>query len=147
MFAAEKEPVLPIEIRRQLAAGDSPRIFVRGEEIGIVMVVLGLWVSAMALFFHRWGKIRMLEPYQPAYHKESLPGSPTTSRIFPPMNPAVSMILHSYFDETEFILLSPLNISTSPILIVRSTTTLHLLPDPFLKSLQLNLIVIDEFSK
>ena len=79
--------MLPIEIRRQLAAGDSPRIFVRGEEIGIVMVVLGLWVSAMALFFHRWGKIRMLEPYQPAYHKESLPGSPTTSRMLPPMNP------------------------------------------------------------
>jgi len=29
-----------------------------------------LWVAAIALFFNRWGKIRMLEPYQPKFHEE-----------------------------------------------------------------------------
>jgi hypothetical protein len=38
---------------------------VRAEEIGIVLVVIALWVAAVVLFFNRWGKIRMLEPYVP----------------------------------------------------------------------------------
>ena len=37
---------------------------VRPEELGIVMVVLLLWVAAVALFINRWGKIRLMEPYQ-----------------------------------------------------------------------------------
>ena len=40
---------------------------VRAEEIGLVLLVLLLWVGAVALFFNRWGKIRMLEPYQPKF--------------------------------------------------------------------------------
>lgn len=35
-----------------------------------------LWVGAIALFFNRWGKIRMLEPYQPKFqqqHRSSCP--------------------------------------------------------------------------
>ncbi|GAB6031852.1 hypothetical protein CHUAL_010252 [Chamberlinius hualienensis] len=40
---------------------------VRAEEIGIVVVVLALWVFVVVLFFNKWGKIRMLEPYQPQY--------------------------------------------------------------------------------
>lgn len=38
--------------------------------------VLILWVGAIALFFNRWGKIRMLEPYQPKFqqqHRSSCP--------------------------------------------------------------------------
>ncbi|XP_046677786.1 uncharacterized protein LOC124365805 isoform X2 [Homalodisca vitripennis] len=43
---------------------------VRAEEALIVIFVLILWVAAIALFFNRWGKIRMLEPYQPKFHQE-----------------------------------------------------------------------------
>ncbi|CAG0900878.1 unnamed protein product [Darwinula stevensoni] len=49
------------------------KVEVRGEEIGIVMVIFLLWLSAVALFFHRWGKIRMLEPYQPQFHPPAAP--------------------------------------------------------------------------
>lgn len=45
------------------------------EEVLIILFVLILWVCAIALFFHRWGKIRMLEPYQPKFqaHRPSCP--------------------------------------------------------------------------
>ncbi|KAF7271328.1 hypothetical protein GWI33_015783 [Rhynchophorus ferrugineus] len=45
---------------------------VRGVEIGIVLLVLVVWIAAIALFFNRWGKIRMLLPYQPDYKQEQL---------------------------------------------------------------------------
>ncbi|CAG9125496.1 unnamed protein product [Plutella xylostella] len=50
---------------------------IRGVEIGIVVMVLLVWIGAIALFFNRWGKIRMLLPYQPDYKQEQLkvPGS------------------------------------------------------------------------
>jgi hypothetical protein len=41
-----------------------------------VLLVLVLWIAAIALFFNRWGKIRMLEPYQPKFqqqHRASCP--------------------------------------------------------------------------
>ncbi|KAL7645248.1 UNVERIFIED_CONTAM: hypothetical protein RMT77_003634 [Armadillidium vulgare] len=54
---------------------------VRAEEIGIVLLVLLFWMFAIVLFFNRWGKIRMLEPYQEPYkeqpihsHRASCPG-------------------------------------------------------------------------
>lgn len=53
-----------------------PTIVVRPEEALIVLFVLILWVCAIGLFFHRWGKIRMLEPYQPKFiqqHRGSCP--------------------------------------------------------------------------
>lgn len=31
-----------------------------------------VWAGAIALFFNRWGKIRMLLPYQPDYKHEQL---------------------------------------------------------------------------
>lgn len=49
---------------------------VRAEEALIVILVLLLWGAAIALFFNRWGKIRMLEPYQPKFqqpHRASCP--------------------------------------------------------------------------
>ncbi|KPU76283.1 uncharacterized protein Dana_GF11905, isoform G [Drosophila ananassae] len=45
---------------------------IRGVEIGIVLIVLMVWAGAIALFFNRWGKIRMLLPYQPDYKHEQL---------------------------------------------------------------------------
>ena len=29
-----------------------------------------MWIGAITLFFHRWGKIRMLLPYQPVFKEE-----------------------------------------------------------------------------
>lgn len=62
---------------------------VRTEEVLIVIFVLVLWVGAIALFFNRWGKIRMLEPYQPKFqqHRASCPlvelePTPTRQVIF-----------------------------------------------------------------
>ncbi|KAL5286873.1 hypothetical protein ACFFRR_008085 [Megaselia abdita] len=45
---------------------------IRGVEVGIVLIVLMVWAGAIALFFNRWGKIRMLLPYQPDYKHEQL---------------------------------------------------------------------------
>lgn len=53
-----------------------PKIIVRTEEVLIVLAILILWIGAIALFFNRWGKIRMLEPYQPKFqqqHRSSCP--------------------------------------------------------------------------
>ncbi|XP_014484642.1 PREDICTED: uncharacterized protein LOC106749560 [Dinoponera quadriceps] len=50
-------------------AGGTGAVVVRAEEALIVMLVLVLWVAAIALFFNRWGKIRMLEPYQPKFQQ------------------------------------------------------------------------------
>ncbi|XP_037932200.1 uncharacterized protein LOC119666995 [Teleopsis dalmanni] len=47
-----------------------PKIIVRTEEVLIVGLVLMLWAGAIVLFFNRWGKIRMLEPYQPKFQQQ-----------------------------------------------------------------------------
>lgn len=51
---------------------------IRGVEVTIVVIVLLVWAAAIALFFNRWGKIRMLLPYQPDYKHDQLkvPGVP-----------------------------------------------------------------------
>ncbi|XP_073971140.1 uncharacterized protein isoform X2 [Rhodnius prolixus] len=51
-------------------------LVIRTEEALIVVLVLILWVCAIVLFFNRWGKIRMLEPYQPKFHQEHRPSCP-----------------------------------------------------------------------
>jgi hypothetical protein len=66
--------VLSLSISIVFVAG--PILVVRTEEALIVIFVLILWMVAIALFFHRWGKIRMLEPYQPKFiqeHRTSCP--------------------------------------------------------------------------
>ncbi|OAD53748.1 hypothetical protein WN48_09207 [Eufriesea mexicana] len=53
-----------------------PYLQVRGVEVGIVVLVLIFWAGAIALFFNRWGKIRMLLPYQPDYKEQlKVPGT------------------------------------------------------------------------
>ncbi|XP_054164645.1 uncharacterized protein LOC128962298 [Oppia nitens] len=42
---------------------------VKEGEVVIVVVVLIAWIGCILLFFNKWGKIRMLEPYQPAYRE------------------------------------------------------------------------------
>ncbi|XP_050543570.1 uncharacterized protein LOC126906773 isoform X2 [Daktulosphaira vitifoliae] len=53
-------------------ATSAPYIQVRGIEITIVVLVLMVWVGAIIMFFNRWGKIRMLIPYQPDYKDTQL---------------------------------------------------------------------------
>ncbi|XP_033325363.2 uncharacterized protein LOC117219502 isoform X2 [Megalopta genalis] len=59
-------------------SSDQPQhyIQVRGVEVGIVVLMLIFWGGAIALFFNRWGKIRMLLPYQPDYKEQlKVPGT------------------------------------------------------------------------
>ncbi|XP_071540394.1 uncharacterized protein [Panulirus ornatus] len=66
---------------------------VRAEEVGIVLLVLGVWMFAIALFFNRWGKIRMLEPYQEPYKEtppqllQHRPSCPMADPCALPINP------------------------------------------------------------
>lgn len=67
------------DVTSESPASDAPDVeyptsssTVRGVEIGIVLIVLLVWVAAIALFFNRWGKIRMLLPYQPDYKQDQL---------------------------------------------------------------------------
>lgn len=72
----------------------NPGVVVRGEEIGIVLIVLILWVGAIILFFNRWGKIRMLEPYQPKFCEHHNPNCPMADvpPLVPQNNYAVSTV-------------------------------------------------------
>ncbi|XP_066995723.1 fibronectin type III domain-containing protein 5 isoform X2 [Anabrus simplex] len=59
-----------------VSGSGQPYLQVRGVEVGIVLLVLVVWIGAIALFFNRWGKIRMLLPYQPDYKEQlKVPGS------------------------------------------------------------------------
>jgi hypothetical protein len=42
---------------------------VNKDEVVIVVLVLAAWIGCILLFFNKWGKIRMLEPYQPQYRE------------------------------------------------------------------------------
>jgi hypothetical protein len=61
-------------VTRPIEAHNSLRVSlqIRGVEIGIVVLVLMVWAGAIGLFFNRWGKIRMLLPYQPDYKQDQL---------------------------------------------------------------------------
>lgn len=48
---------------------------VRPEEALIVIFVLILWIGAIGLFVHRWGKIRNCEPYTPKFEADDHRGS------------------------------------------------------------------------
>ncbi|XP_037084739.1 uncharacterized protein LOC119105378 [Pollicipes pollicipes] len=55
-------PTLPLGILRS-PHGEHTDVL-SAEEISIIIIVLGVWMLAIVLFFNRWGKIRMLEPYE-----------------------------------------------------------------------------------
>jgi len=58
----------PDEDKRELGIGLAQ---VRSEELTIVAIAVIFWIATIYLFFNKWGKIRMLEPYQPAYREAS----------------------------------------------------------------------------
>lgn len=89
VFRTQEMPKIPQETTVQITGGppskvllnpgippppgmSPPYIQVRGVEVGIVCLVLLVWVGAIILFFNRWGKIRMLLPYQPDYKDTQL---------------------------------------------------------------------------
>ncbi|GLV32420.1 uncharacterized protein CBL_00871 [Carabus blaptoides fortunei] len=64
---------------------ESPaEVIVRAEEILLVVLVLMIWVAAIALFFNRWGKIRMLEPYQPKFQQQHRTSCPIGDAVISP---------------------------------------------------------------
>ncbi|XP_029661210.1 uncharacterized protein LOC115234337 isoform X2 [Formica exsecta] len=81
-------------------SSQQPYIQIRGVEVGIVVLVLIVWAGAIALFFNRWGKIRMLLPYQPDYKEQlKVPGTGVCTAANPaytqhPTQHACSQHLH-----------------------------------------------------
>lgn len=71
-----------------------PVVIVRAEEALILIMVLVLWIAAIALFFNRWGKIRMLEPYQPKFIQQHRPSCPLVD--------AMTVSIFSSFPELDF---------------------------------------------
>ncbi|XP_023016591.1 uncharacterized protein isoform X2 [Leptinotarsa decemlineata] len=68
----------------QYPVADAPVVIVRVEEVLLVVLVLIIWVAAIALFINRWGKIRMLEPYQPKFHQQPHRPSCPLAPLSPP---------------------------------------------------------------
>ncbi|ENN74982.1 hypothetical protein YQE_08439, partial [Dendroctonus ponderosae] len=98
----------------------SPMVTVRVEEAVLVALVLLLWGGAIALFFKSWGKIRMLEPYQPKFHQQphrpSCPlGSPTASNTLPRAPKGITQRM-SFSKYNVNALTDPLSILPSPII-------------------------------
>ncbi|KAB0795087.1 hypothetical protein PPYR_11926 [Photinus pyralis] len=73
-----------------------PVVIVRAEEVLLVVLVLTLWVAAIALFFNRWGKIRMLEPYQPKFQQSHRPSCPLAPLSPPGITPQQRMSFSKY---------------------------------------------------
>lgn len=96
---------------------------VRGVEVGIVVLVLIFWAGAIALFFNRWGKIRMLLPYQPDYKEQlKVPGTGVCAAANAaytqhPTQHTCSQVTHNYTPSTFPSILS------FPPLVFRLTTT------------------------
>ncbi|XP_045473381.1 uncharacterized protein LOC123679881 isoform X2 [Harmonia axyridis] len=104
--------------------GESTEVVVRVEEVVLVALVLLIWVAAIALFINRWGKIRMLEPYQPKFHQQPhrpscplaplsppLPTSNSTIRAQKLQNPRMSFSKYNVNAMTD-----PLSALPSPII-------------------------------
>ncbi|XP_063975316.1 uncharacterized protein LOC135161559 [Diachasmimorpha longicaudata] len=70
-------------------------VVVRAEEALLVILVLLLWVGAIALFFNRWGKIRMLEPYQPKFQQPHRPSCAIVDPSPLPMRSCSKFNIHS----------------------------------------------------
>jgi len=73
--AAEDQQLLQREVappQRLLPLSVNPQAASKQRRFAQQLIVLMVWAGAIALFFNRWGKIRMLLPYQPDYKHEQL---------------------------------------------------------------------------
>lgn len=77
------------------------KIIVRTEEVCIVGFVLILWVGAIALFFNRWGKIRMLEPYQPKFQQQHRSSCPLVDLDSLKSHPVIEFLLYEKIFENK----------------------------------------------
>lgn len=91
----------------------------------IVTLVLLIWVGAIALFFNRWGKIRMLEPYQPKFNGQQThrPSCPLNS---PTLNPSITTLPRAQKVSTQRMSFSKYNVNAL-------TDPLSILPSPIIK--------------
>lgn len=66
-----------------------------------------VWVGAIALFFNRWGKIRMLLPYQPDYKEQlKVPGTGAGNSVNSAYNHSSSQQVCSQVMVSTIILIS-----------------------------------------
>ncbi|CAH1185391.1 unnamed protein product [Phyllotreta striolata] len=115
---------------------DAPVVVVRVEEVLLVALVLVIWVAAIALFFNRWGKIRMLEPYQPKFHQQPHRPSCPLAPLSPPVMSNQARMSFSKYNVNA--LTDPLSVLPSPIIrrprqnsvFVGSSTVAMLNPPP-----------------
>ncbi|XP_072378291.1 uncharacterized protein [Diabrotica undecimpunctata] len=94
---------------------DAPVVVVRVEEVLLVALVLVIWVAAIALFFNRWGKIRMLEPYQPKFHQQPHRPSCPLAPLSPPGG-VTNQARMSFSKYNVNALTDPLSVLPSPII-------------------------------
>ncbi|KAL1487985.1 hypothetical protein ABEB36_015365 [Hypothenemus hampei] len=108
---------------------NSQLITVRVEEVVLVSLVLLLWIGAIALFFNRWGKIRMLEPYQPKFYQQ--PHRPSCPLV--PLSPPHSMThqLNNSLPRTQKIYAHRMSFSKYNVNAL--TDPLSILPSPIIK--------------
>lgn len=111
---ARGTPVPPLlATRDQPALLDGQVVQVRVEEVLLVVLVLLIWIGAIALFFNRWGKIRMLEPYQPKFHQQ--PHRPSCP-LAPLSPPSINHQRMSFSKYNVNALTDPLSVLPSPII-------------------------------
>ncbi|KAG5899071.1 hypothetical protein JTB14_028241 [Gonioctena quinquepunctata] len=93
---------------------DAPVVIIRVEEVLLVALVLIIWVAAIALFINRWGKIRMLEPYQPKFHQQPHRPSCPLAPLSPPGVTNQARMSFSKYNVNA--LTDPLSVLPSPII-------------------------------
>lgn len=54
---------------------------VKPEEAVIVILVLIIWIGTIFLFIHKWGKIRGIEPYAPAFERTLTSTLPISKQV------------------------------------------------------------------
>ncbi|XP_068897350.1 uncharacterized protein [Tenebrio molitor] len=116
---------------------DGPVVIVRVEEVLLVVLVLMIWVAAIALFFNRWGKIRMLEPYQPKFHQQPhRPSCPLAPLSPPGIAPQVSNTLpRAQKPTTQRMSFSKYNVNAM-------TDPLSALPSPIIRRPRQNSVFV-----
>ncbi|XP_063927057.1 uncharacterized protein LOC135140435 isoform X2 [Zophobas morio] len=115
---------------------DGPVVIVRVEEVLLVVLVLMIWVAAIALFFNRWGKIRMLEPYQPKFHHQPHRPSCPLAPLSPPGATQVSnTIPRAQKPTTQRMSFSKYNVNAM-------TDPLSALPSPIIRRPRQNSVFV-----
>ncbi|XP_030767724.1 uncharacterized protein LOC115891421 isoform X1 [Sitophilus oryzae] len=134
---ARGTPVPPLlATRDQPALLDGQVVQVRVEEVLLVVLVLLIWIGAIALFFNRWGKIRMLEPYQPKFHQQPhRPSCPLAPLSPPSINHQVSNTLPKAQKPTTRMSFSKYNVNAL-------TDPLSVLPSPIIRRPRQNSVFV-----